>query len=62
MNKMIKIPLTAATVGAGLFAASVVIYFFNLDMKMIAKVEPIIAKWYDRIERRPMDIPEHSAN
>lgn len=57
MNKLIKIPLTAASVGAGLFAASIVVYFFNLDMKLMAAAEPVIAKWYDHIERRPMDIP-----
>lgn len=57
MNKMIKIPVTAASVGAGLFAASLLIYFFNLDMKLMALAEPIVAKWYDCIERRPMEPP-----
>ena len=57
MNKMIKIPMTAACAGVGLFAASLIIYFFNLDMKLMAIAEPIVAKWYDRIERRPMEPP-----
>ena len=57
MNKMIKIPVPAACVGAGLFAASLLIYFFNLDMKLMALAEPIVAKWYERIERRPMEPP-----
>lgn len=57
MNRLIKIPLTVAAVGAGLFTTSIVIYFFNLDMKLMAAAEPIIAKSYDRIERRTMDIP-----
>lgn len=60
MNKLIKIPLTAAAVGAGLFAASIVVYFFNIDMKLMAFAEPIVAKWYDHIARRPMDIPGSS--
>lgn len=57
MHKLIKIPLTAAAAGAGLFAASIVVYFFNLDMKLMALAEPVVAKWYDRIERRPMEAP-----
>lgn len=57
MNKMIKIPVTAACAGVGLFAASLIIYFFNLDMKLMAIAEPFVAKRYDRIERRPMEPP-----
>ena len=44
----------SGTAGAGLFAASIAVYFFNLDMKAVAAVQPLIEKWYDRIERRPM--------
>ena len=47
MNKLIKIPLTAGAVGASLFAASLVIYFFNLDMKAMAAVQPVMEKIYD---------------
>ena len=35
MNKLIKIPAVAAGAGAGLFAASLVVYYFNLDMRLI---------------------------
>jgi len=27
------------------------VYFFNLDMKLTAKLEPVLQKHYDRIER-----------
>ena len=57
MNKIIKIPVIAASAGASLFAASLIIYFFNLDMKLMALAEPVVAKWYDHIERRPMETP-----
>ena len=58
MNKLIKIPVTIAAVGTSLFAASIVIYFFNLDMKAMAVAQPLLEKWYDHIERRPMEIPK----
>lgn len=57
MNKLIKIPAIAAGTGVGLFAASIVIYYFNLDMKLIEAVYPILYKTYDRIERRPFEPP-----
>ena len=53
MNKLIKIPVV--TVGAGLFAASLVVYYFNLDMRLIELVHPYLSKWYDHIERRPFN-------
>ncbi len=34
-----------------LFIASLLIYFFNLDMKTITIVEPILNRHYDRIKR-----------
>ena len=36
---------------AAFFAATFVIYFFNLDMKLTAAIEPWLIKHYDRIER-----------
>lgn len=37
-----------------LFLLTLIIYFFNLDMKMSSKMQPIINKWYDRHKRRPL--------
>ena len=57
MNKLIKIPAIAAGAGTSLFLASLVIYYFNLDMKLIEAVHPYLYKWYDHIDRRPMTPP-----
>ncbi len=38
----------------GLFLGSIVVYLGNLDMKLIAWVQPKLAPIYDRVERRPM--------
>jgi hypothetical protein len=37
-----------------LFFLSLIIYFFNLDMKLSSKMQPMINKWYDRHKRRPL--------
>ena len=58
MNKLIKIPVAAACSCAGLFAASLVVYYFNLDMQLIELVHPYLSKWYDHIERRPFNPPK----
>jgi len=34
-----------------LFTFTFVIYIFNLDMKLTSKIEPLLLKHYDRIER-----------
>ena len=58
MNKLIKIPVVAALSGVGLFAASLVVYYFNLDMRLIELVHPYLSRWYDHIERRPFNPPK----
>ena len=58
MNKLIKVPVVAAGTGAGLFAASLVVYYFNLDMRLIEALHPYLFKWYDHIERRPFNPPK----
>lgn len=58
MNKFLRIPVYTAGTGAVLFAASLVIYYWNLDMKLMAAVQPLLAGWYDHIERRPMLPPD----
>ena len=37
-----------------LFLLSLIVYFFNLDMKMSSKMQPLINKWYDHHKRRPL--------
>jgi len=34
-----------------LFVLSLIIYFYNLDMKVMTIVEPILNRHYDRIKR-----------
>ncbi len=51
MPKLIKILLAFLLGLLGLFVVSFTIYFFNLDMKMTSKIEPIFLKHYDRIKR-----------
>lgn len=43
-----------AMVSLGLFFLSLIIYFFNLDMKASSKIQPFINKWYDGRKRRPL--------
>ena len=36
----------------GFFVVTFTIYFFNLDMKATAMLEPFFEKWYDKLERK----------
>lgn len=56
---MSKIARTAGKVLLGIVAAALsffivtfTIYFFNLDMKATAMLEPFFEKWYEKLERR----------
>lgn len=48
---ILKILGIAAIVVAALFVITFTVYFFNLDMKLTAAIEPILLKHYDRIKR-----------
>lgn len=37
--------------GAGAFAVTFTIYFFNLDMKLLSSIEPLLIRHYDRLPR-----------
>ena len=52
MSKLKKILLLIPVVLLGLFVISFIIYFFNLDMKATSLLEPLLEKWYDRVERK----------
>lgn len=47
----IRIIVIAAAVIAALFVLSFLVYFFNLDMKLTAKLAPLFEKHYDKIDR-----------
>jgi hypothetical protein len=51
MSKFSKIMLSILGAGVSLFAGTFVIYFFNLDMKLLSAIEPIFLKHYDKIPR-----------
>ncbi len=48
----LKILLIMAVVLAVLFVLSLLIYFFNLDMKAAALVMPLFERHYDRGDRK----------
>lgn len=48
---ILKILGIAAIVVAALFVLTFVVYFFNLDMKLTAALEPIFLKHYYKIKR-----------
>ena len=48
---LIKIILWPLAVLLGFFIITFVIYFFNLDMKAMALVEPLFQKHYDKMPR-----------
>ena len=52
MAVLFKVLLIIAIVLAALFALSLIVYFFNLDMKLSSLMPPILTKHYDRIKRQ----------
>lgn len=48
---ILKILGILAAVILGLFVITFTVYFFNLDMKLTAALEPIFLKHYDKIKR-----------
>ena len=48
---VLKILGIVAIVVAALFVLTFVVYFFNLDMKLTAAIEPLMLKHYDKIKR-----------
>lgn len=49
--KLLKALLGMSLGALGAFAATFVVYFWNLDMKLTSVMEGILLKHYDRIER-----------
>jgi hypothetical protein len=48
---ILRILLIIACVFAALFILSLVMYFFNLDMRLAAKLIPVMNRHYDKIKR-----------
>lgn len=51
MTKTQSLLMKTALAGVGFVAVTFTVYFFNLDMKLTAAIEPILLKHYDQIER-----------
>ena len=51
MKKLWKILLWIIGIVVGFVAVTFTVYFFNLDMKLTAKIEPFLLKHYDKIKR-----------
>lgn len=48
---MLKILLIVAIIFISLWILSMIVYFFNLDMKLTSAIQPLLAKHYDKIKR-----------
>lgn len=48
---ILKILGIAALIAVIFFVVTFTVYFFNLDMKLTAALEPIFLKHYDKIKR-----------
>ena len=46
-----KIILNLVIIVVALFVVTFTVYFFNLDMKLTAAIEPWLLKHYDKIKR-----------
>ena len=51
MSIVLSIIKWIVIVVAAFFALTFTVYFFNLDMKLTAAIEPLLMKWYDRVKR-----------
>lgn len=51
MPVILKVLLIIAIVIAALFVLSLIVYFFNLDMKLTSAIQPLLEKHYDKIKR-----------
>ena len=51
MATLLHVLLIIAIVLVAFFVVTFVVYFFNLDMKLTAAIEPILLKHYDKIDR-----------
>ena len=51
MSTFLHILLILLEVAAVFFVVTFTVYFFNLEMKLLALIEPLFVKHYDRIKR-----------
>ena len=51
MSTFLHVIIIIAIVALCLFLLSFIVYFFNLDMKLTAAMEPLFLKHYDKVKR-----------
>lgn len=51
LSTILHVILIIAIVLVVLFVLSLIVYYFNLDMKVAALMEPILRKHYDKMKR-----------
>ncbi len=51
MTGVLHVAAVLAAIVAGLFALTFLVYFWNLDMKLTARLAPLFEKHYDKIDR-----------
>lgn len=51
MGILLKVLLVLAIIVICFFVLTFVVYIFNLDMKLMAAIEPLFSKHYDKIKR-----------
>ena len=48
---LLKLLLRLILIACGLFVVTFAVYMLNLDMKLTAKMEPVLFWFYDRVKR-----------
>jgi len=51
MSKLYPVLKKLSLAGFSFFAVTFAVYFFNLDMKLTAAMEPVLFWFYDRVDR-----------
>ena len=51
LGVLLKLLLRLALIACGIFAVTFAVYMLNLDMKLTAKMEPVLFWFYDRVKR-----------
>lgn len=51
MGILINVLIILGIVVVAFFVITFLVYFFNIDMKVLAKLEPLFNKHYDKIKR-----------
>ena len=50
-NTLLKLLLKLLLILVSFIAVTLVVYYFNMDMKLTAAMEPILFKFYDKVKR-----------